>query len=150
MDMEHRCGARRSLELKVLVRRRGWGGSVVARLTDISISGAFIEGPPGAFPLHSLVQLEATPPGGASRRLMSCRAMVARVGSNGVGLVFDQIRPAGLAPLFIPAPAAAAGRGNQADLAAGAADRAVAEAGMSGTASSTQLPESRRAGHGIA
>lgn len=105
MDMEHRCGSRRNLELTVLVRRRGWGGSVVARLTSISISGAFIEGPPEAFPLHSLVQLEATPPGGASRRLMSCRAMVARVGRNGVGLVFDQIRPSGLAPLFTSAPA---------------------------------------------
>jgi PilZ domain len=108
MDMEHRCGGRRTLELTVLVRRRGWGGSVVAQLTDISISGAFIEGPPEAFPLHSLVQIEATPPGGASSRLMSCRAMVARVGSNGVGLVFDQIRPAGLAPLFNPPKAGAA------------------------------------------
>lgn len=108
MDMEHRCGARRNLGLTVLVRRRGWGGSVVARLTDISISGAFIEGPPEAFPLYSLVQLEATPPGAASRRLMSCRAMVARVGRNGVGLVFDQIRPAGLAPLFTPGLAAPA------------------------------------------
>jgi len=103
MDMEHRCGTRRNVELTVLVRRRGWSGSVVARLTDVSISGAFIEGPPDAFPLYSLVQLEATPPGGASTRLMTCRAMVARVGKNGVGLVFDQIRPASLAPLFSPA-----------------------------------------------
>ncbi|MEQ1803711.1 MAG: PilZ domain-containing protein [Gammaproteobacteria bacterium] len=101
--MEHRCGVRRSLEMTVLVRRRGWTGSVVARLTSVSISGAFIEGPPEAFPLYSLVQLEATPPGGASSRLMTCKAMVARVAGNGVGLVFDQVRPAGLAPLFRPA-----------------------------------------------
>jgi len=98
--MEHRCGTRRNVALTVLVRRRGWTGSVVAQLTDISISGAFIAGPPDAFPLHSLVQLEATPPGGATTRLMSCKGMVARVASNGVGLVFDQVRPAGLAPLF--------------------------------------------------
>jgi hypothetical protein len=109
--MEHRCGTRRNLELTVLVRRRGWGGSVVACLTDISISGAFIEGPPEAFPLYSLVQLEATPPGGASTRLMTCKAMVARVSTEGVGLVFDQIRPPGLAPVFahsraVSAPAA--------------------------------------------
>ena len=157
MDMEHRCGGRRSLDLTVLVRRRGWAGSVVARLTDISISGAFIEGPTEAFPLHALVHLEATPPGGASCRLMSCRAMVARVGRNGVGLVFDHIRPAGLAPLFTSAMAGrapesgrrAASPGNQADLAAGAAARDAAEAGMSGTGSRTQLPDSRRAGHGI-
>ena len=108
MEMEHRCGARRSLGLTVLVRRRGWAGSVVARLTDISISGAFIEGPPEAFPLYSLVQLEATPPGGSSTRLMSCRALVARVGVNGVGVVFDQLRPVGLAPLFAPVLVASA------------------------------------------
>jgi len=106
--MEHRCGLRRNLGLTVLVRRRGWAGSVVASLGDISISGAFIEGPPEAFPLHSLVQLEATPPGGASARMMICRAMVARVGPNGVGLVFDQVRPAGFAPLFTPAAASSA------------------------------------------
>lgn len=100
--MEHRCGLRRKLELTVLVRRRGWAGSVVGTLTDISISGAFLAGPPEAFPLHSLVRLEATPPGGASARLMTCRAMVARIGKNGVGLVFDQVRPSGLAPLFTP------------------------------------------------
>ncbi|MBL8202019.1 MAG: PilZ domain-containing protein [Chromatiales bacterium] len=107
--MEHRCGVRHNLEVTVLVRRRGWAGSVVARLTDLSISGAFIEGPPGAFPLYSLVLLEATPPGGASTRLMSCKAMVARVSDKGVGLVFDQIRPSGLAPLFGPATGPATG-----------------------------------------
>lgn len=109
--MEHRCGARRKTDLTVLVRRRGWGGSVVARLVDLSVSGARLEGPPEAFPLYSLVRLEATPPGGASTRLMVCTAMVARVGPDGVGLVFDQVRPAGLEPLFrvedpTPAPAA--------------------------------------------
>jgi len=101
--MEHRCGVRRNLGLTVLIRRRGWAGSVVAELTNISISGAFIEASPGAFPLHSLVQIETTNPGGASVRLMTCRAMVARVAGNGVGLVFDQIRPRGLAALFTAA-----------------------------------------------
>jgi hypothetical protein len=109
--MEHRCGARRNLELTVLVRRRGWGGSVVARLADISISGAFVEGPPEAFPLHSR--------GGESR-------------------------PRGGGRHGLPALA------DQADLAAGAAALAAPEAGTSGTGSSTQLPDSRRAGHGIA
>ncbi len=105
--MEHRCGTRRKTDLTVLVRRRGWGGWVVTRLVDVSISGAYLEGPTEAFPLYSLVRLEATPPGGASARLMTCTAMVARVGTDGVGLVFDQVRPPGLAPLF-PAEAAAA------------------------------------------
>ncbi len=90
--MEHRCGVRRNLGLTVLVRRRGWAGSVVAELTNLSISGAFVEAQTDAFPLYSLVQLEASRPGGASTRLMTCKAMVARVGVNGVGLVFDQLR----------------------------------------------------------
>jgi hypothetical protein len=148
--MEHRCGSRRALELTVLVRRRGWAGSVVARLSDISISGAFLQGPPEAFPLYSLVHLEATPPGGASTRLMTCKAMVARVGRDGVGLVFDQVRPAGLAPLFAPVTAGPPAGGSQADRTAGAAARPLAPAGTSGTGSSTQLPDSRRAGHGTA
>jgi len=101
--MEHRCGVRRNLQLTVLLRRRGWAGSVVAELTNISISGAFIEASTGAFPLHSFVQIETTTPGEASARLMTCRAMVARVAGNGVGLVFDQLRPRGLAALFLPA-----------------------------------------------
>lgn len=104
--MEHRCGMRRAVDLTVLVRRRGWGGSVVGRVTDLSISGAYLVGPPEAFPLYSLVQIEATPPGGASARAMTCRAMVARTGPDGVGLVFDQVRPAGLAPLFSAGPPA--------------------------------------------
>lgn len=106
--MEHRHGTRRRLDMTVLVRRRGWGGSVVARLADVSISGAYLVGPADAFPLHSLVQLEASPPGGASTRLMHCRAMVARIGPDGVGLVFDQVRPPGLSPLFGTAGAAPA------------------------------------------
>ena len=91
--MEHRWGIRRHLGQTVLIRRRGWAGSVVAQLTNISISGAFIAAAPGSFPLHSLVLIETTNPEGASARLMMCRAMVARVTANGVGLVFDQLRP---------------------------------------------------------
>ena len=98
--MEHRCGVRRTLGVTVLVRRRGWAGSVVAELTSLSISGAYIEAPPGTFPLYSVVQIETSRPGAASTRLLTCKAMVARVGANGVGLVFDQIRPRGLAALF--------------------------------------------------
>lgn len=102
--MEHRCGVRRNLGLTVLVRRRGWAGSVVAELTNLSISGAFIQVPTASFPLYTVVRLETSRPGAASTRLMNCRAMVARVDLNGVGLVFDQIRPRGLAALFAPAP----------------------------------------------
>ena len=92
--MEHRCGVRRPLDRTVLVRRRGWAGSLVARLVDLSISGAFIEGPPNAFPLYALVKIELTPPGVGTRgQLLTCHAMVARVGVNGVGLAFDEVRP---------------------------------------------------------
>jgi hypothetical protein len=98
--MEHRCGARRAVNLTVLVRRRSWGGSIVARLANLSISGAFLEVPADSLPLHAVIHLETATPGGVTNRNLSCRAMVARVGVDGVGVVFDQLRPAGLAPLF--------------------------------------------------
>ncbi len=138
--MEHRCGTRQKVGLTVLVRRRGWAGSVVAELTDLSITGAFLAGPPDAFPLRSLVRIEAAPPGGASRALLTCRAMVARIGTGGVGVVFDQVRPRGFAPLFSPG-------GTYADR---AAFWTAPDPATSGTVSSTQLPDSRRAGLGIA
>ena len=94
--MEHRCGVRRTLDRTVLVRRRRWAGSVVARLVDVSISGAFIEGPPDAFPLYALLKIEVTTPGGCTgAQLLTCNAMVTRIGVNGVGLAFDEIRPTG-------------------------------------------------------
>ena len=112
--MEHRCGVRRDLDLTVLVRRRGWAGSVVAQIRNISITGCFIQGPPAAFPLYALVRLEAAQPGDAGARWMACNAMVARVATNGVGLLFDQVRPAGLLSLFTAATTSPTGNHVQA------------------------------------
>ena len=70
---------------------------------------------------------------------MTCRAMVARIGASGVGRVFDQVRPRGLTPLFTPAAQAER-----------AAFCTTVLPGTSGSVSSTQLPDSLRAGHGIA
>ncbi|MEO8443530.1 MAG: PilZ domain-containing protein [Gammaproteobacteria bacterium] len=111
--MEHRCGTRQKVGITVLVRRRGWAGSVVAELTDLSITGAFIAAPPEVFPVHSMLRIKATPPFLPGNTPLSCRAMVARLGTDGIGVVFDQTRPRGLAPLFDQAsgdPASGSGR----------------------------------------
>ena len=98
--MDHRCGRRHSVGITVLVRRRGWHGWVVARLEDLSISGAFLRAPAGSLPLHAQVRLEAPCPGVGPPRLMHCTAMVVRVAGGGVGLAFDELAPPGLAPLW--------------------------------------------------
>ena len=108
--MEHRCGERRRVGLTVLARRRGWSGWMVAELTNLSISGAFIAAPAGAFPLRSLIQLESKSPDGP---LLHCRAMVVRNTPEGVGLVFDRAKPEGLEELFpgeLRPPASRSGR----------------------------------------
>lgn len=100
MDMEHRYGGRRALGLPAFARRKGWRGSVVGRLRDISVSGVFLEAAPGAFPLRSVVLVEVALPDAVVRSPLRARATVARVAADGVGLAFERIRPAGFAPLF--------------------------------------------------
>ena len=106
--MDHRCGKRRAVSITVLLRRRGWEGWAVGHLQDLSISGAFVRMPRGCLPLHAQVRLEAAWPGDGASRLMHCNAMVARVGPDGVGLVFDELAPICLNPLFRAASAGAA------------------------------------------
>ena len=98
--MDHRCGERRALSTIVLLRRRGWTGWIVGEMRDISISGAWLHVPRHHLPVHAQVRLEAPWPGGQPGRLMHCTAMVARVERDGVGLVFDELAPASLAPLL--------------------------------------------------
>ena len=64
----------------------------------MSISGAFVRVPAGAFASHALIELEASQPG--SRRMLRCKAMVVRATPDGIGILFDELRPEGLAPLF--------------------------------------------------
>lgn len=109
--MDHRCGERRPVRVTVLLRRRAWSGWVVGELIDLSVSGAFVELRAGRLPVHAQVRLEADCPGPGTARLMHCNAMVARVEPNGVGLVFDEVAPAGLAPLFARARQSATGGG---------------------------------------
>jgi hypothetical protein len=96
--MEHRCGQRGTVNMTILLRRRGWGGWLVGELTDVSISGAFVRVPAGAFSSHALIELEASRPG--MRRMMRSKAMVVRSTPEGIGILFDELRPEGLAPLF--------------------------------------------------
>ena len=96
--MEHRCGERHPVRTTVLLRRLRWAGWIVGELRNVSISGAYLTVHAGQLPLHAQVRLEAPAPGGS--RLMHCNAMVVRVDRDGVGLVFDEVTPRGLAPLF--------------------------------------------------
>lgn len=98
--MDHRCGERRRVRLTVLLRRNGWSGCIVGRLMDLSVTGAFIEVPPQAFPLHTVVRLEAALPFDLAPRLTHCRAMVVRTDPGGIGIVFDEMRPSAFTPLF--------------------------------------------------
>jgi hypothetical protein len=96
--MEHRCGHRHAVNMTILLRRRGWGGWLVGELTDVSISGAFVRVPAGAFANHVLIELEASQQG--SRRMLRSKALIVRTTPQGIGIVFDELRPEGLAPLF--------------------------------------------------
>jgi hypothetical protein len=97
--MDHRCGERRAIGTTVLLRRRGWAGWVVAELADLSISGAYLRLQGPGMPLRAQVRLEAPRPDGTPG-LMHCNAMVVRVDRGGVALMFDELAPRGLAPLF--------------------------------------------------
>ena len=98
--MDHRCGERHPANTTILLRRRGWQGWVVGQLENLSVSGAWLRVPAASLPLHAQVRLEAPCPDGGAPRLMHCSAMVVRIGRTGVGLVFDELAPASLAPLF--------------------------------------------------
>jgi hypothetical protein len=111
--MDHRCGERHPVRATVLLRRRSWAGWIVGELENVSVSGAFLRLHAGSLPLHALVRLEAPFPGPGAPRLMHCNAMVARVARGGVGLVFDELAPASLAPLFTVARQPAAHRSRQ-------------------------------------
>lgn len=100
--MEHRCGQRNDTNMTILLRRRGWGGWLVGELTNISISGAFLRVPAGAFACHALIELEASQPG--ARRMLRSKAMVVRTTPEGIGILFDELRPGSLAPLFDEGP----------------------------------------------
>ena len=108
--MDHRCGERRPVSATVLLRRRGWAGWVVAEFVDLSVSGALLRLKAAALPRHAWVRLEARAPGEGSAKLLHCDAMVVRVAGDRVGIAFDELAPAGLAPLFAGARHKAASR----------------------------------------
>ena len=108
--MDHRCGERHPIHITALIRRRGWAGWVVAELENLSVSGALMKLNGARLPRHALVRLEARAPGEGSGRLLHCDAMVVRVADERVGLAFDELAPAGLAPLFAGARHSAASR----------------------------------------
>jgi hypothetical protein len=92
--MDHRCGTRQTVPGEIVLCRR-FSDPVRGRVRNISISGLFVELELDAseFALQSLVEVELTPPGGAGGRSCRCLAVVARTTPDGLGLMFDRVKP---------------------------------------------------------
>jgi len=102
--MEHRCGARHPLTATVTLYSRE-GEFVRARMSEVSISGMFVETPAEMFCLNSVIDLEMTVPGTAGLRTYRWKAMVIRKTDHGVGLMFDHVRPPAIVRLMASAEA---------------------------------------------
>ena len=94
--MEHRCGVRRPVGLRVAVRIGEWA-RIPVKLRDVSIGGAFIEMASDRLPRFTGVEIELTVPDRGSRVRYRCPAMVVRVEPDGAALMFDEVCPAGVA-----------------------------------------------------
>lgn len=102
--MEHRFGTRHPLSGR-LVLRTATGGPVPARLREASISGMFVEAPPEAFGTNTVVEVEMTVPGASGLRCYHWQAMVIRKTREGLGLLFDRVRPPAITRLLAGAAA---------------------------------------------
>ena len=91
--MEHRCGRR--LALSLMVRVWDSNGPVhVARLTDISLTGAFLQLAVPLPPMTAVV-VELKWPTALSRGSVRVAGFVARQSSAGSGIEWDEFAPAG-------------------------------------------------------
>lgn len=102
--MEHRFGARHALSGR-LVLRSASTGPVPAQLREASISGMFVEAPPEAFSTNTVVDVEMTVPGATGLRCYHWQAMVIRKSRDGLGLMFDRVRPPAISRLLAGAAA---------------------------------------------
>lgn len=102
--MEHRCGSRHPLSGVVMVYARD-GSSARTVLREASISGMFVEASPQLFCCNSVVDIEMTLPGTAGLRTYRWKAMVIRKTEQGIGLMFDQVRPPAITRLMASAEA---------------------------------------------
>lgn len=104
--MEHRIGTRHPVAVEIVLHPMG-KVPLVGCTREVSISGMFVEAPPQHLPLHSLVELELTLPVALSPRTFRWQAMVIRRTDNGVGLMFDRLRPPAITRLLANERAAA-------------------------------------------
>lgn len=96
MPMEHRCGARKPLNLEVTIHCPRLG-SVRAQARDISIGGMFVQTATG-FVVNEPVTIDfRSPPAHAAHHWY---AAVVHTTSNGAGLIFDTFRSTELATLL--------------------------------------------------
>ena len=102
--MEHRVGVRHALAGRLTLRSPGQG-AVTGRLREASISGMFVETAPEFFACHSVVDVEMVLPGTAGLRSFRWQAMVIRRTAEGVGLMFDHVRPPAISRLLATAKA---------------------------------------------
>lgn len=102
--MEHRFGMRHPLSGRLTLRNPGQG-AVTGRLREASISGMFVETAPEFFACHTVVDVEMVLPGTAGLRSFRWQAMVIRRAADGVGLMFDHVRPAAISRLLATARA---------------------------------------------
>jgi hypothetical protein len=85
----------------VLIRRRGWRGSIIGEVRDLSVGGAFIALPRDGLSPLSLLRLQwVLPSPGDPDRVVHCNAMVVRAVRGGIGVAFDDLVPSDLLPLW--------------------------------------------------
>ena len=97
--MEHRCGIRHPLCAAVTLHPRRLG-AVAGRIREASISGMFVETAPELFCDNAVVDVEVILPGVSALRTFRWQAMVVRRTENGLGLMFDRLRPPAISRLL--------------------------------------------------
>jgi len=78
-------------------------GAVPARLIEASISGMSVEMSPVPFCCNTVVDVEMMLPGDTELRLYRWQAMVNRKTADGMGLMFDRLRPPAITRLIASA-----------------------------------------------
>jgi hypothetical protein len=97
--MEHRCGNRHPLRTLVVLHTTG-GIPVRGHTREVSISGMFVDVAPEHFSANSVIDIELTVPGTTGLRRYRWQAMVVRRTGDGVGLMFDRLRPPAIGRLM--------------------------------------------------
>ncbi len=90
--MEHRCGNRHPLRTLVVLYAAG-GAAVRGHTREVSISGMFVDVASAHFVTNSVIDIELTVAGTSGLRSYRWQAMVVRRTGEGVGLMFDRLRP---------------------------------------------------------